>query len=186
MADLNNFNKHVSEIIKPVMKNLGFSKKNLKFSRENGDFIEVITIQRSQFNMAGFANEFYVNYYWHKKPDEKVWIYEVRLPKKPDFECPARYAEYYSDFSAEARAKFSKEEVQEIHRYMMATCWKYLDEAELVLLLKNLATLLANYTDNIFSSIEEKISQMKEKPPRANPELIEIFKKIIDYCTYIN
>ena len=63
---------------------------------------------------------------------------------------------------------------------------KYLDEAELVLLLNNLATLLANYTDNIFSSIEEKISQMKEKPPRTNPELIEIFKKIIDYCTYIN
>lgn len=189
MKELNNFNRHVSEIITPVLKELGFSKKNLHFRRQNGKYFEEINIQRSQFNLAGEENLFFVNLYWFNNNDYKYWFYQERLPNKPLLKCPERYKDYYADFSEDFRKTFSESEEAEIHNYRRATDWRYKNEAELVSILNTLADLSKQYIDEIFNGMEQNFDEEKvfgsEKFPYGlyNKELREKFNSLISYCT---
>ena len=62
MDDIFNFKLHIKEIITPIMKNLGFKKTNLNFTRSNGRYLEKIVLQKSQFNLAASEKTIFVNY----------------------------------------------------------------------------------------------------------------------------
>ncbi len=161
MKDLNNFNKNISELISPIMKEKGFKKKNLRFRRQNGKYFEEIYIQRSQFNLADSENQFFINLYWYNSSDYYKWFYEERLPNKPKLKCPVRYKAYYADFSTDFRNTFSKKEENEIHNYRKETAWYYTNEGELKSLLNTLAELINLYVDDIFNTMEKNFDESK-------------------------
>lgn len=188
MAAVNNFNTHVSEIIRPVMKELGFSKKNLNFRRQNGKYYESVNIQRSRYNSVYPENQFYINLYWYKNNDYSFWFYEKRLPNRPLIECPERYKAHLAYWTSEPRPTFSESERAEILNYREATLWKYKNEAELTTLLNTLAEILKEYANKIFNGMEELFDEAKIFGSEENfhyeynKELEAEFKKLIEYC----
>jgi hypothetical protein len=79
MANLYNFNKHITNIIK--LRQNGFKKKGNHFYRVFQDYIEEIFIQSSNWNgRYNISNEFYINFYLIN--DDK-WIIHERIPNKP-------------------------------------------------------------------------------------------------------
>lgn len=188
MKELNNFNKHISELISPIMKEKGFKKKNLRFRRQNGKYFEEIYIQRSQFNLSGCENLFFINLYWYNSNDYNNWFYQERLPNKPKSKCPARYKAYYADFSEEFRNTFSKNEENEIHNYRRETEWYYTNEKDLEILLNTLAELINLYIDEIFNTMEKnfdesKIFGEKKISYEDHKELHKQYINTISYCT---
>ena len=189
MKELNNFNKYISELISPIMKEKGFKKKNLRFRRQNGKYFEEIYIQRSQFNLAGSENQFYINLYWYNDISYNKWFYEERLPNKPNLKCPIRYKAYYADFSEAFRNTFSKEEENEIHNYRRETLWRYRNEEELKILLNTLAELINLYIGDIFDSMEKNFDESKVFGNQDfsygvyNKDLHEQYINTVSYCT---
>ena len=82
MDDIFNFKLHIKEIITPIMKNLGFKKTNLNFTRINGRYLEKIVLQKSQFNLAASEKTIFVNYYTYLKDDQSYWLTFNRLENK--------------------------------------------------------------------------------------------------------
>lgn len=82
MDDVFNFKLHIKEIITPIMKNLGFQKTNLNFTRTNGRYLEKIMLQKSQFNLAASEKTLFVNYYIYLQDEQSYWISFNRLENK--------------------------------------------------------------------------------------------------------
>lgn len=184
MAELFNFSKHVSEIVKPLMKLLGYKKKGLHFMRENGIYIEEIWIQKSQWNMADGENQFYVNLYIYDTEKSDRRIYEHRIPRIPKVKFPPRYDEYYRDFSHDSRSTFSKEEEEAIHEYMQSMWWTYKDEDELRVLLDELADVFREHSNALFASLETEWEQyssggLGENPGCVRNAMNEVFQKTL-------
>lgn len=64
------------------MKNLGFKKTNLNFTRTNGRYLEKIMLQKSQFNLAASEKTIFVNYYIYLQEDQSYWLSFNRLENK--------------------------------------------------------------------------------------------------------
>lgn len=77
-----NFEQHLKEIVVPVMKELGFKKKNLNFTRINGRYIETIVLQKSRWNLPDSEKVFYINFYIYLVGNETRWISFNRLNNK--------------------------------------------------------------------------------------------------------
>ena len=82
MDDVFNFKLHIKEIITPIMKNLGFKKTNLNFTRSNGRYLEKIVLQKSQFNLAASEKTIFVNYYIYLQDEQSYWLTFNRLENK--------------------------------------------------------------------------------------------------------
>ena len=82
MDDVFNFKLHIKEIITPIMKNLGFQKTNLNFTRTNGRYLEKIMLQKSQFNLAASEKTLFVNYYIYLQDEQSYWLSFNRLENK--------------------------------------------------------------------------------------------------------
>ena len=186
MTDLYNFSAHLKETVTPLMKMLGFKKKNLRFTRTNGNFVEEINIQKSQWNMANTENQFYVNLYVRASGEPKMWLYHSRIPNNPRMEVPPHYTDYYGDFSESFRSTFSEEEKRQIHEYMSATWWRYATEEKLQSLLEELCEILRTHLNPIFENLEAELELHAEaecKTEEARNKLNEIFRESVsDYC----
>lgn len=82
MDDIFKFNQHIKEIISPVMKDLGFKKTNLNFTRTNGRYLEKLVIQKSRFNLSDSEKTIFINYYIYLQDDQSYWIFFSRLNNK--------------------------------------------------------------------------------------------------------
>ena len=82
MDDVFNFKLHIKEIITPIMKNLGFKKTNLNFTRANGRYLQKIMLQKSQFNLAASEKTIFVNYYIYLQDEQSYWLSFNRLENK--------------------------------------------------------------------------------------------------------
>ena len=79
---------------------------------------------------------------------------------------------------------FSKNEENEIHSYLHQQWWTYSSEDELVKILNILALLLNDYTDKVFSVLENAIesSELSKSLVGVRDNIRLNIQNVIDYC----
>jgi hypothetical protein len=162
MANLYNFNKNITNIIK--LKQNGFKKKGNHFFNIFQDYIEEIFIHSSSWNSSySPSNEFFINLYLIK---DNKWIIQERIPNKPNYDKPKRFNEFYNvdlfdgDWGKRDEA-FSNEERAEIYRYQSFLAWRYKNEDDLIKLFEIASEVIINYGLKYFKEVEKNIIEDK-------------------------
>lgn len=130
VAEPFNFTKQLKEIVGPTLKEYGFRMKGTCFIRENGDIEEEIYFQRSQFNLSGQPNQFFLN------------LDSSNQQSRLDFPTKLIIPSYYLNFvisSLRDRTfdtnkrfeEFTQEQKDEISNYVASRRWTYTTEDEL-------------------------------------------------------
>lgn len=140
MPDKYNFSKHLSEIIRPVLKPIGFKKKGSNFTKETDGSTFAFEISRSSWNglpdrpdqlnldIRVVSNNLNSTIILHRPTNEKF---------------PNYYAPFFQDkldWSEKSRLmqSFSEMEIKEIDKYLDSISWKYGNEEELIILVQEL------------------------------------------------
>jgi len=79
------FNQLIAEVVKPLLKENGFTKKGMSFYKRNADLVFLLNVQNSQGNSSE-QTKFYINCGIHSTTIDKV-IGRSELVEPKEYEC---------------------------------------------------------------------------------------------------
>lgn len=139
MPDKYNFSKHLTQVLKPALSQLGFKKKGAKFISETEGLTFVFEISRSRWNGAPGPDELSLHIHVISAGINST----ILLHRPTIIQFPSHYAPFFQDKldwteKSILMQSFSDEEKKEIHNYLDSISWKYHNEEELVTLFQEL------------------------------------------------
>ena len=140
MSDKYNFSKHLSQIVKPVFRQLGFRKKGAIFTKEIDGVSYAFDIARSSWNgLPDRPDELSI----HVRVVTTNLNSTVLLHRITNKKFPSRYAPFFQDTlewteKSKLMQSFSETEMNEIDSYLDSISWKYKKEEELITILQEL------------------------------------------------
>lgn len=158
MDDTFNFKLHIKEIITPIMKNLGFKKNNLNFTRFNGRYLEKIMLQKSQFNLAYSEKTIFVNYYIYLQDDQSYWISFNRLENKMKHEFIGNWS-FFDETDLIKMLTFLGKLLNNNTNTIFETMEKYLDTFPVISKDIKRSNKIEKKCSEIFNNIQQKIPE---------------------------